>query len=54
MAFSVASAVGSSWVILLAGGRWRADPGWGDRLGRLLAVMWLVPLPLLMIQFSVY
>jgi hypothetical protein len=41
---SVAASVGSSWVMLLAGGRWRADPGWSDRLGRLLSVAWLVPL----------
>jgi hypothetical protein len=46
LAISAASAVASSWVILFVGGRWRADSAWSDRLGRLLAVSWLMPLPL--------
>jgi hypothetical protein len=44
MPTSVASAVAASWATLLVGGRWRADPGWCDRLGRLLGLVWLVPL----------
>jgi len=44
LAVSAASAIGSSWVIMLVGRRWQPDPGWSDRLGRLLAVVWLVTL----------
>jgi hypothetical protein len=33
MATSFATAVASCWITLLVGGRWRADPGWCDRLG---------------------
>jgi hypothetical protein len=43
MATSVATAVASSWITLLIGGRWRADPGWCDRLGRVLGILWIVP-----------
>jgi len=46
LAFSAASAVGSAWLILFVGGRWRAEPGWIDRFGRLLGAVWLVPIPL--------
>jgi hypothetical protein len=47
MATSAATAVASSWVTLLIGGRWRADPGWCDRLGRFLGILWMVPFLLL-------
>lgn len=43
----IAYAVGSSWLILLVGGRWQGEAGWIDRSGRLLGVMWLAPIPLL-------
>lgn len=36
-----------AWAIQVASGRWRPDPGWVDRLGRLLGgcwVAWSVPL----------
>ena len=38
---NTATAVASSWVTLLIGGRWRADPGWSDRLGRFLGALWI-------------
>lgn len=31
-----------SWMTLLLGRRWRAEPSWIDRLGRALAVSWIV------------
>jgi hypothetical protein len=46
MTTSVATAVASVWITLLIGGRWRADPGWCDRLGRVLGIFWIVPLVL--------
>jgi hypothetical protein len=45
----VAYAVGSSWITLLVGGRWHAERGWIDRLGRLLGLVWICPLLLGMI-----
>jgi hypothetical protein len=38
----VAFAVLSAWVLLALSGRRRPDPGWIDRLGRLLGAAWLV------------
>ena len=29
------------WMILLIGGRWRAEPTWIDRLGRAIGVYWI-------------
>jgi hypothetical protein len=46
LALVTASAVGSAWLVLLAGGRWRAESGWIDRFGRLLGTVWLLPIPL--------
>lgn len=43
-ALIVAYAVGSSWITLLISGRWRAESGWIDRLGRLLGLVWICPL----------
>jgi len=34
------------WIILIATGRWNAEPGWIDRLGRVLGVLWMVVVPL--------
>jgi hypothetical protein len=42
MATSTGTAVASSWITLLIGGRWRADPRWIDRLGRFLGASWMM------------
>ncbi len=34
--------VAAAWMVLALGGWWRAEPGWVDRLGRLLCLAWLV------------
>jgi hypothetical protein len=31
-----------SWVTLLAGRRWRAEPSWVDRFGRAVGVYWIL------------
>jgi hypothetical protein len=38
----VPAVVLGSWLALALSGRWRAEPGWIDRAGRLLAVYWIV------------
>jgi hypothetical protein len=30
-----------AWLALAANGRWRAEPGWIDRLGRTIGVLWI-------------
>jgi hypothetical protein len=35
-------AVFASWLILAMGRRWRPEPGWIDRLGRLMGIAWIV------------
>lgn len=42
---TIAPAVLCSWLFLLAGGRWRPEPSWVDRLGRALSVLWIASLP---------
>lgn len=37
----VRPAVLGAWLLLALSGRWRADPGWMDRLGRLLGWCWI-------------
>jgi hypothetical protein len=39
-------AVGSGWVLLLVSGRWRAEPSWIDRAGRVLGWFWIAIFPL--------
>ena len=36
-----AIAVGSVWAVLALDRRWRPEPGWLDRLGRILGAYWL-------------
>jgi hypothetical protein len=50
LTISAGSAVASCWTILLIGGRWRPDPGWGDRVGRVLGIVWLAPIPLYLLE----
>jgi hypothetical protein len=45
--------VAAIWLLLALSGRWRPEPSWIDRLGRLLGVVWIacailvaVPVPL--------
>lgn len=39
------TAVLISWLILALGGRWRGEPTWIDRVGRIAGIGWLVLLP---------
>ena len=43
---SVGFAVASAWGVLAVSRRWRAEPSWIDRTGRVLGVVWVVTLPL--------
>ena len=38
-------AVASAWLVLWANGRWRPQPSWADRLGRLLGLFWVLTIP---------
>jgi hypothetical protein len=37
----VGFALMGGWIALLLSGRWRSEPGWVDRLGRLLGINWI-------------
>ncbi len=37
----IGAAVASAWMILWLDRRWRAEPSWVDRLGRVLGVLWI-------------
>lgn len=50
LAYNAATVVGSSWLILFVGSRWRSERSWIDRFGRFLGVVWLVPIPLSMLS----
>jgi hypothetical protein len=39
---TVSIAIAVAWITLAVVGRWRPEPAWDDRLGRLLAVCWLI------------
>jgi len=38
----VGASVSGSWMMLLIGRRWNAEPSWIDRLGRALGVFWVI------------
>jgi hypothetical protein len=38
-----AAAVAGAWLVLALAGWWRPEPGWIDRLGRVLGFLWIVP-----------
>jgi hypothetical protein len=38
---SVGMAVAASWGALALAGRWRAEPGWLDRAGRVVGALWI-------------
>jgi len=37
----VGPAVAGAWLLLALSGRWQSDPGWIDRLGRVLGCCWI-------------
>jgi hypothetical protein len=37
----VGPAIAGAWLLLALSGRWKSDPGWMDRLGRLLGCCWI-------------
>ncbi len=37
-----ASVIPITWLLLVLGRRWRPEPGWIDRAGRLLGWSWIV------------
>jgi hypothetical protein len=41
----IGSAVAAAWVVQAVGGRWRPEPGWIDRMGRVLGVFWVGTIP---------
>jgi hypothetical protein len=43
---TIGVAVASSWLLLLATGRWRPERSWIDRVGRVLGWFWIANLPL--------
>ena len=48
---TLSAAVAGTWLVLLLDRRWKPEPSWIDRAGRLLAVYWLTAglmLPVLM------
>jgi hypothetical protein len=38
--------VATAWLMLALSGRWRSEPSWIDRLGRIIGVFWVGLLPL--------
>jgi hypothetical protein len=38
----VGAAVGAGWLVQAWGGRWRPEPGWLDRAGRVLGASWIL------------
>lgn len=38
----IGMAVLAAWMTLILGGRWRAEPSWIDRLGRLIGAFWIL------------
>jgi hypothetical protein len=43
---TIGVAVASSWILMLASGRWRPERSWIDRAGRALGWFWIAILPL--------
>ena len=44
--YVIGHAVGTSWIILALGGRWRPESSWIDRAGCVLGVLWASMVPL--------
>ena len=49
--YPIGIAVAAVWLHLATSGRWRNEPGWIDRTGRVLGVAWLVIVPLVWGRF---
>ena len=45
-AFGASTAVAVAWILLAAGRRWRPEPHWLDRTGRVLGWFWVAMIPL--------
>ena len=41
----IGGGVAAAWTIQAIGGRWRPEPTWIDRAGRLLGAFWIVTTP---------
>jgi len=41
----IGCAVAAAWIIQAAGGRWRSEPSWIDRMGRILGIYWILTIP---------
>jgi hypothetical protein len=41
----IGCAVAAAWIVQATGGRWRPQPSWIDRMGRLLGIYWIVTIP---------
>jgi hypothetical protein len=46
MTSKVGFAVAAAWLTLALSGRWRAEPDWIDRAGRVLGAIWIALIPL--------
>ena len=44
-AFGVSTAVAVAWILLAASRRWRPEPHWLDRTGRVLGWFWVAMIP---------
>jgi hypothetical protein len=44
-AIGTSMAVAAAWLLLAVSGRWRSEPGWLDRLGRILGTFWIAIIP---------
>jgi hypothetical protein len=42
----IGETVGVLWLVLIVSGRWHAEPGWIDRLGRILGLFWVLIAPI--------
>lgn len=38
----VSFAVAGGWIALAISGRWRTEPGWIDRMGRIIGIVWIL------------
>lgn len=52
--YEVASGIMLLWFYLAVSGRWRAEPSWIDRSGRLVGILWLIALVLNWVEFYLH
>jgi hypothetical protein len=41
----IGCAVAAAWIVQATGGRWRSEPSWIDRMGRILGIYWIATIP---------